>query len=142
MNSQPVAHQFDISLEPTDSISFPNMEYRITDATAVDENGRFWTINYLFPGDIGKLDPAEDYLRAQFGAGSTHTISPVVERLVEFQIEADGIHLIDAPPIQLELLDDDTARNWEGIVRLDENNGFLIVTDEYPTTILAFVSKP
>jgi len=30
------------------------------------------------------------------------------------------------------------ARNWEGIVRLD-NRGFLLATDKFPTTILGFV---
>lgn len=142
VNPNPQAHQFDMGLESNGTLPFPNIEYRITDATAVDENGRFWAINYLFPGNLKKLDPAEDMLRAKYGAGLSHADSQIVERLVEFQIETDGIRLIDAPPIQLELLADDIARNWEGIVRLDENNGFLIVTDDHPTTILAFVSKP
>ena len=139
VNPAPLAHQFDTSLKPIDALAFPTIEYRITDATAVDENGRFWAINYLFPGDIGKLNPAEDYLRTEFGAGSTHRNSTVVERLVEFQIEADRISLTTTPPIQLELLPEDIARNWEGIVRLDEKEGFLLATDKFPTTILAFV---
>lgn len=41
---------------------FPNVEYRITDATIIDENGKFWAINYLFPKDGKKLIPAEDPL--------------------------------------------------------------------------------
>jgi hypothetical protein len=38
-------------------------------------------------------------------------------------------------------LESDTPRNWEGIVRLDER-GFLLMTDEDPDTILAFVPRP
>ena len=33
------------------------------------------------------------------------------------------------------------ARNWEGIARL-EGRGFLLVTDQFPDTILAFVPYP
>ena len=32
------------------------------------------------------------------------------------------------------------SRNWEGVARLD-NKGFLMVVDEYPRTILAFIEK-
>jgi hypothetical protein len=38
----------------------------------------------------------------------------------------------------LELVSDDDTRNWEGLVRLDDY-GFLLATDKYPRTILAFV---
>ncbi len=44
----------------------------------------------------------------------------------------------DRAPIQLTLVDEATVRNWEGIARLD-GRGFLIATDTYPATILAFV---
>jgi hypothetical protein len=47
---------------------------------------------------------------------------------------------MDGPPIQMELTSDD-ARNWEGLVRLDER-GFLIMTDKFPETILGFVTMP
>lgn len=46
----------------------------------------------------------------------------------------------NTPPIQLQLIDG-VSRNWEGLVRLDER-GFLLITDEFPETILAFVAKP
>ena len=32
------------------------------------------------------------------------------------------------------------SRNWEGVVRFD-NKGFIVVVDEYPRTILAFVKN-
>jgi hypothetical protein len=56
--------------------------------------------------------------------------------LIEFRIDKDDVNLIDQAPIYLELLDED-SRNWEGIVRYGD--GFLLVTDKFPTTILAYV---
>jgi hypothetical protein len=140
VNPQPVAHRFDLQLNPVPPASFPNIEYRITDATAVDDNGRFWAINYFYPGDKAKLDPAPDPLIQRFEKGATYATSEIVERLLAFQYRDSGISLLDIPPIQLQLLDD-TARNWEGLVHLDDR-GFILVTDEHPRTILAFVPMP
>ena len=41
------------------NLKFPNIEYRITDATKVDENNKFWAINYYWPGDKKYLNPAK-----------------------------------------------------------------------------------
>ena len=135
VNPAPVAHLFDTNLMIDGTVPFPPIPYRITDVTGLDENGRFWAINYNFPGD--RAIQEADTLIAQYEEGPTHLNSDGVERLVEFQYSADGITIIDQPPIQLELLNDD-LRNWEGIVRLDDR-GFLLVTDKFPETILAFV---
>jgi hypothetical protein len=140
VNPQPVAHLFDQELEPLGTLGFPNVEYRITDATRVSTSGRFWAINYFYPGDTA-LAPASDPLAERFGEGSTHARFDVVERLVEFKSVPSGFELTDASPIQLELLGDDQARNWEGVALLD-TRGFLLVTDEHPRTILAFVPRP
>ena len=140
VNPEPVAHLFDQELEPLGTLSFPNIEYRITDATRINTRGRFWAINYFYPGDT-ELVPETDPLAERFGEGSTHARFEVVERLVEFKSVPAGFELTDTPPIQLELLGDDQARNWEGIVVL-EDRGFLLVTDEHPRTILAFVPRP
>jgi len=40
----------------------------------------------------------------------------------------------------LKLADDGQSRNWEGIAMLDQR-GFLLVTDQHPNTILAFVGR-
>jgi hypothetical protein len=56
--------------------------------------------------------------------------------LIEFRIDKDDVNLIDQAPIYLELLDED-SRNWEGIVAYGD--GFLLVTDRFPTTILAYI---
>ena len=142
VNPAPVAHRFDLSLNSAPPVTFPNIEYRITDSSAPDAEGRFWVINYLYPGDLDKLDPlTPDPLTAQYGAGETHSHNVTVERLLECQYSDSGITLVTAPPLQLELLGDDSPRNWEGLVRLDER-GFLLATDKYPETILAFVPLP
>ena len=140
INGSPVAHLFNPDdLQPLGAIPFPQIEYRITDATALDAANRFWAINQFFSGRR-PLQWGPDPLAAKYGAGATHRLNPAVERLVEFQYSPTGITLVDAPPVQLQLLTE-TARNWEGIARLDdpEFNGFLLVTDQRPATMLAFV---
>jgi hypothetical protein len=142
VNPTPFAHRFNLDLASEGTISFPNIEYRITDASEVDENGDFWAINYFYPGDAGKLKPAADPLTDQFGTGATHVSSEVVERLVEFHIGKQAITFTNSPPILIELMGDGTARNWEGLVRFKEMNGFLLATDKFPRTILAFIQVP
>lgn len=137
VNDQPRAERFTLDLDPMLARSFPTIEYRITDATAADSAGRFWAINYFYPGDRDKLSPATDSLALRHGAGTTHRRSEAVERLVEFQYTPTGIRRTERPPIQLELMEDD-ARNWEGIARLGDR-GFIIATDRFPETIVAFV---
>ena len=69
--------------------------------------------------------------------GKSHQNSDVGERLIEFEFNEDKIQLSGRDPIQIEL-DEKGARNWEGIVRLDDR-GFLIATDKYPEMILGFI---
>lgn len=139
VNARPVASVFDRTLQAVSVMPFPTIEYRVTDATAVDSQGRFWAINYFYPKDRRKLQPAVDALSAPYGLGPSHARSETIERLVEFQVTAQGIVQTDSPPLQLELGAD--PRNWEGVVRLGDR-GFLLVTDTHPDTILAFVPKP
>jgi len=163
VNVTPMALIYDHDLNFVMAVAFPNIEYRITDATAMDKENRFWCINYFWPGGKDRYFPGEDSLAALYGRGKTNANADlVVERLVEFQyidaerigspgsenIKYPSIIRIDAPPIQLELvdynndslLDSRDARNWEGIVRRDDR-GFLLVTDQFPRTILACVPK-
>ena len=132
----PEMHRFDFNLRPLSAVPFPNVEYRITDATALDEEKRFWAINYFYPGDKDLL-PERDFLAIRYGRGVTHRQQATVERLVEFAYDAQGITRTDRAPIQLLL--GDVSRNWEGIARLDER-GFLLATDKFPETMLGFVS--
>ena len=135
VNPDPAAYVFDLNLGYLLEIGMANIEYRITDATEVDELGYFWAINYFFPGDE-ELLPEEDPIALTYGIGTSHLQSQTVERIIKLKVEENGIRLVDQEPIYLELLKDD-SRNWEGIVKFGD--GFLLVTDKFPTTILAFV---
>lgn len=127
--------------------AMPPIPYRLTDATVVDDDGVFWMANFFFPGDE-HLATADDPLVAQYGEGATHARYPQVERLIAFTLEPAPLGLysgyrivrVDQPPVYLEL-PGLVSRNWEGIARLDER-GFLLVTDRFPRTILAFVPAP
>ncbi len=131
---------FDLNLQRMGALEFPAVEYRLTDATEMDTSGRFWMMNYFYPGDSDLL-PTSDPIREKFGAGATHTQSEAVERLLEFEYSPEGISLSGSAPIPLELLPGDESRNWEGLVRL-EDLGFLVVTDKFPSTILGFIAYP
>lgn len=139
VNPQPRALRFDAAGSPAGTVPFPTLEYRLTDATSADTKGRFWVTNYFFPGERGILQPALDSLAMRFGRGRSHRTSDVVERLVEYRYTPAGIRRTDAPPIQLAL-DGDTGRNWEGLARFAD--GFLLATDRFPTTLLAYVPAP
>ncbi len=141
VNINPKANQFDFFLKNVEQLDFPPIEYRITDATDVDQNGFFWVINYFYPGDKAILKPGLDKLSQQYGQGQTHQQNEAVERLVKLQMDTQGIHLSNTPPIQIELNEGKDSRNWEGLVKLDEK-GFLLATDKFPETILAFIPFP
>lgn len=139
VNPAPRAHAFHFDLTPAGELAFPTVEYRVTDATAPDASGVFWVINYLFPGDLAKLDPGPDQIRERYGAGPTHAQSEIVERLVPLQLSPQAVRLAETPAVQFVLQDDGAARNWEGLVRLDDQ-GFLLVTDKHPRTIFGFLA--
>jgi hypothetical protein len=138
VNPQPRVYRYGAT-QPAGSVPFPTLEYRLTDATSMDTASRFWITNYFFPGEQSVLQPAADSLTRRFGEGQTHRTSEVVERLVEYQYTPSGIVRTGTPPIQLKL-DGGTGRNWEGLARLDD--GFLLATDRYPSTLLAYVPGP
>ena len=122
-----------IKKHPTSSIN-----YRIADATRIDNNNRFWAINYFYPGDKSTLKPSKDLLAQNYGEGPTHSKSDRVERLVEYRINKNRIILTNNAHLELELEGEKTSRKWEALARY-KNKGFLIATDKYPTTILAYV---
>jgi hypothetical protein len=140
VNPMPVAHLFDRELAAKGTLPMTDIPYRVTDATPLDAANRFWVINYFFPGD--------KQLRQRLGlagaAPNPLADDKPVEQLVELQFGPTGITEVDTPPISLQLQDNNVARNWEGIARLEtpELNGFLLATDYYPGTIFAFVPKP
>jgi hypothetical protein len=139
LNPQPHASQFDRRLKLQKTWPLAPLEYRLTDASNLDSEGRFWVINYFYPGD-SDFKPMRDPLSERFGLGPTHRQSEIVERLVELSLSDGAVALSGRAPILLELRGDGEARNWEGLARLGES-GFIIVTDKFPTTILAFVKN-
>jgi hypothetical protein len=137
LNSAPVVHVFGLDLAPQGTVSFPNLEYRVTDAT-LGPDGQIWVINKFSPRDTD-IVPISDPLSKQYNETNTHKKYPQVERLVSLNGGASGITLADLPPIPLELIEE--PRNWEGLVALDDR-GFLLVSDNSPDTLLAFVPMP
>lgn len=148
VNPRPVALRLPLSENPAahiEEISFPNVEYRITDATAVirrDARQFFWAANFFWPGERKLLKPGADAVDARWGQGPTHRRSDAVERLLLFEITAKGIVLADAPPLPLAL--GMLPRNWEGVALLEgaKQRGLLLATDKYPGTLLGFVPLP
>ncbi len=135
-NNRSLVHVYDLDLKTVETIPMDHIEYRITDISETDEAGVFWAINYFFPEDIHLL-PASDPIAEKFGEGLSHQEFDPVERLLQFQVTVDGVKLLDSEPIQFELLPDNVARNWEGLVALDDM-GFIVATDKFPSTILGF----
>ena len=65
-----------------------------------------------------------------------------IERLLELRITSDDrIVRTDTPPLWLKPAADGQCRNWEAVVRLGDR-GFLLMTDEHPATMLAFIPLP
>ncbi len=138
----PQAKVFNKVIEYVGSIPFPHIEYRVTDATALDDRGYFWVMNYFYPGEKEKLDPAPDPELEKFGPPDNYLEGGCVERLLELRLtDDDRIVRTETPPIYLRLCPDGHCRNWEAVVRLDDG-GFLLMTDKYPGTLFAFVVNP
>jgi len=139
VNLESSALFYSSSLKSKGSIPLPNLEYRLTDVTEVDGKGHFWALNFFWPGERERLKPGDDFILKNITQGKTHKQFEHVERLIEYKIRSDKVVRTSTPPIQLVL--NKNSRNWEGLVRLDKK-GFLIIVDEHPRTILAFVPKP
>ena len=113
---QYVVNLDDMSINKT---PFPNIDFRLTDATSVIDN-RFWMINYYWIGDKETLGVPNDV---------------GIERLVEFKLGYNGIERSSSEYITLDNLDD--PHNWEGLVRF--GRGFLICTDKWPRMVLGYI---
>ncbi len=168
VNPEPRAKRFSPDLEFLGCFALPAIEYRVTDATAVDGDGRFWVINYFWPPEGDKLNPAPDEEpwpldsdplaadarrsdgpsdvseenRGQEGGDGERCIERLLELRVVQSAGGEGyIERTSTPPIYLVPQDDGECRNWEAVVRLGDD-GFLVMTDRFPTTLLAFVPNP
>jgi hypothetical protein len=138
LNPTPIVQVFDFELNFLRTISMVNLEYRLTDAAPADDTS-FWVINQLTT-DNPELATGDDSLIDKYGKGDTHSEQSQVERLVKLSYSKNGIDFVGTAPIQLKL-DGSVVRKWEGLAILN-HLGFLLVTDEDPDTILAFVKMP
>ena len=116
---KPYQYVVDMNDMSLDTISFPHVDFRLTDATSVIDN-RFWMINYYWTGDKETLGVPNDV---------------GIERLVEFKLGYNGIERSSSEYITLDNLDD--PHNWEGLVRF--GRGFLICTDKWPRMVLGYI---
>jgi hypothetical protein len=129
--SNPVVRRFTPELVELPPFPLEHVDSRITDATRVDALGRFWVMNFYWPGEPELARPGDD----------ARTRAIAVEQLVELEIHDGRVARTPRPPVRLEPVAHGESRNWEGLVRLDAHH-FLAVTDEHPETILAVVSVP
>jgi len=137
LNPNPSAFSIERSSLSPSEVDFSNIEYRLTDATAINESGRFWVMNIFMPIEFW-LYTKSDPIFEKFGKGNTHTEYMNVERVLELQYDGEMISLTEREPVQLELINEYNSRNWEALAVLDDI-GFLAMTDTYPDTILGFI---
>lgn len=125
---RPVLARFTHDLEPLPPMEMPALEYRITDATDLDADGRFWVLNLFWPPDADTVEPEAP--------------SGPVERIVPLRLKGDRIVVdVERPTLDLRGDGDHPMHNWEGVARWGEE-GFLLVTDSYPDNLLAYVAVP
>lgn len=139
VNEQPRLLTFGRQLEPRAMLSMAAVEYRLTDATALNEAGEFWMLNFHWPGSRSLMPPT-DPIAEKWGEGPSQADSDIVERILKFKVTEAGVQLTEDPPLEFQLLNGVVARNWEGIA-LWGSDGFLVVTDQFPTTLLAYVAR-
>jgi hypothetical protein len=140
LNPVPEAMLLEAGTGGFSKIPLGNIEYRITDATGIDNNGRFWVLNIFMPIEFWYYTRSDPIIE-HYGLGSSHQANNHVERLLELKYNQGEISLSGTAPLYLDLDDFGEPRNWEGLVRLDEL-GFLAITDTYPGTIFAYIPYP
>lgn len=136
-NDHPYAVRLDTDLKNWKEIPVDAVNYRLTDATLMDDDGGFWMINYFYPGDKN-LAVDQDPISTRYGLGESHQRNKPIERLVRFSLSQERFVLDSVAPIYLKLLEQDEARNWEGLATFGEN-GFFLITDKFPDSILGFI---
>ena len=122
------ALHFSPDLSSVMSIPLDAVDYRLTDVTGLAADGVFWGLSVHWP-------------HAEHVEG--HHDSPLpehsVERIMELRWTRDRIECERTPTVTLRSTPGTTqTRNWEGLVRLGDR-GFLVVTDEHPDSVFAFV---
>ena len=141
VNKTPVTHCFKKDLSYAGAFPFPNLEYRVTDVTELDDGNRFYAVNYMFSGDKAALQPSINRLMDVYGKNVMRKVELSASFIIELEMTEKGVRLTDTPPISVPRDPHDAPRNWEGIVRF-KDKGFLIATDTHPETMLAFLPFP
>lgn len=128
VTDRPELLRFDLELRPRGRIAIPPLEYRVTDATDLEPDGRFWVLNLFWPEDVATVRPLLD--------------DGPVERLVPLRFDGERVVFDDGRPV-LDLRGQPAGdmHNWEGVARWGDE-GFLLVTDSYPADLLAYVARP
>ncbi|RKZ12262.1 hypothetical protein DRQ53_10990 [bacterium] len=123
----PLLMRYSLDLQPRGTWPMPALEYRISDATNLDDQGRFWVINLFWPPDAEIVGASGEL---------------PIERLVPLRFTGQRIE-VDPERAWLDLRGDEERPmyNWEGVARWGEE-GFLLVTDSYPEDLLAYVERP
>ncbi|MFW5733690.1 MAG: hypothetical protein ACOCWR_01385 [Oceanidesulfovibrio sp.] len=146
MNPAPLALRFSLEGEPLEPASFPHVEYRVTNVTAVDDSGGFWGVNFYWPGEKTLLQPADDPAAARWGSrGDGHGGAEVerLQKLIVTQSENGSamVFLADAPPVDLDISLLPSNREGAALLAYPREDGgsvrgVLLVTDTYPVTRL------
>jgi hypothetical protein len=136
LNKPANCFRLDLALKEVSKVNIDPIEYRITDATRMDKNKKFWVINSLYKGDVQSLQPVkDDLLPSTIGSESNE-----VKRLVRLHVEKGRVKIADKKTLMLE----PSNWNWEGLVQLDKI-GFLIINDTYSEgkkrTNLVYINK-
>lgn len=123
------------------AVAVEALPYRVTDATSADADRRFWVTQYSYR-DVGDTGECERSIRATGCFGEAVSCDPAAARSVErlLELRDDGVS-VRATGRRVQLVTGDRPRNWEGLVRLGDR-GFVMVTDEWPRTLLGFVPTP
>jgi hypothetical protein len=125
-----VAFEFDFNLKYLGTVPFPALDFRVTDASAMNAQGEFFVLNYFWTGD-------REVLKEQNETENKELIIPLVYNKTKKAIERSSALAINIKNPRLKKL----GHNWEGIAALDKI-GFFVITDEHPETILGFVGLP
>ena len=136
-NLNPYVIKLNQDLNIISELPIDQVNYRLTDATTIDQDGYFWAINYFYPGDE-LLKVTSDPISMRYTLPESHQKSKNVERLLKFEMRDAQIFLVDEPPVYLSLLESKEARNWEGLAEIP-GIGFFIITDSFPDSILGFI---
>lgn len=142
VNDDPRAYCFQYDLSFLRAIPFPAIPFRVTDVTAMDQQGRFYALNYFYTGDQEKYRIPDE----MFERDREQNVLPL-ERIVAYRLTPEGIITTLGQEWRLEAISDPaggrTGRNWEGVELLSDGQGrplgFLIITDQYPDTLMGFV---